>query len=77
MRAFTSVPLHCATALIMGTSLAEKRFSPSLDDKERWYKTLLLPILIHGSYDFATFVLAGTFFFVVWGGCLLTQLATY
>lgn len=35
VRAFTSVPLHCATGLIMGTSLATRRFYQR--DTERWY----------------------------------------
>ncbi|GAB5029568.1 protease required for anti-sigma degradation [Nannochloropsis oceanica] len=56
VRAFTSVPLHCATGLIIGTSLAERKFFEQ--DTERWYKTLILPVLIHGTYDFASFVLA-------------------
>jgi RsiW-degrading membrane proteinase PrsW (M82 family) len=47
VRAFTSVPLHCATGLIIGTSLAERKFFEQ--DTERWYKTLILPIFIHGT----------------------------
>lgn len=47
VRAFTSVPLHCATGLIIGTSLAERKFFQQ--DTERWYKTLILPVLIHGA----------------------------
>lgn len=35
VRAFTSVPLHCATGLIIGTSLADRRFFQQ--DTERWW----------------------------------------
>lgn len=47
IRAFISVPLHCGTGLIIGVSLADRRFFEQ--DRERWYKTLILPILIHGT----------------------------
>jgi RsiW-degrading membrane proteinase PrsW (M82 family) len=63
VRAFTSVPLHMATGLIIGLALAERRFFER--DTERWYKTLILPILIHGTYDFATFVLSQGYLAVV------------
>ena len=56
VRAFTSVPLHCATGLIIGVSLADRRLFHQ--DTERWYKTLILPVFIHGTYDFVTFLLS-------------------
>ena len=34
VRAFVSVPLHCATGLIIGISLADRRFFHQ--DTERW-----------------------------------------
>jgi hypothetical protein len=34
MRAFVSVPLHCGTGLLIGLSLAQRRFFQSTS--ERW-----------------------------------------
>lgn len=35
VRAFVSVPLHCGTGLLIGLSLADRRFFQQ--DSERWY----------------------------------------
>jgi len=42
VRAFISVPLHCATGLIIGTSLADRRFFQK--DTERWCVHLLMSV---------------------------------
>lgn len=41
VRAFVSVPLHCATGLIIGISLADRRFFHQ--DTERWCDVGVLP----------------------------------
>jgi len=33
VRAFTAVPLHCATGLVIGTNLSERKF---INGNERW-----------------------------------------
>ena len=53
-RALLSVPLHCMTAMLMGCAVAEDRFGNS----QPWYKAVLLPILLHGTFDAANFILS-------------------
>jgi len=57
MRAFVSVPLHCTTGTFMGVSLGEGRFLKSKIPPA--WQILILPVLVHGTYDFALFVTAG------------------
>jgi len=52
-RAITSVPLHCATGMLMGCLLAEKRF---FNKNYKWYQIVFFPIIIHGTYDFILFL---------------------
>ncbi len=51
LRAFTSVPLHCALGAIMGYYIARSVFDPT-----PWSRRLLLayvvPVVLHGLYDF-------------------------
>jgi len=57
MRALVSVPLHCTTGTFMGVSLGEGRF---LQEKTPpFWKVLILPVLVHGTYDFALFTTGG------------------
>jgi hypothetical protein len=60
VRAFMSVPLHCAWACLTGMSLAEGKFRERNDPAFlRYAKAVALPILLHGTYDFGLFVGAG------------------
>jgi hypothetical protein len=55
LRAFTAVPLHCVTGMMIGVHMAmviDNR------DAERWYRTLLLPVVWHGTYDMLALGLA-------------------
>jgi protease PrsW len=59
LRAFTAIPSHVLTAVIMGLSVGRARFAPSRD--ARRYLVLrgfALAWLIHGLYD--TFAMSGT-----------------
>lgn len=49
VRALT--PLHAMTAMVIASWLAHSRFSGW--KTEQWYKTILLPMFIHGSFDFS------------------------
>jgi len=51
-RSMTSIPLHCACGMIMGCGLAETKF---FGKGYRFYHILVLPIIIHGSYDMILF----------------------
>jgi hypothetical protein len=52
VRALTAVPLHSITGVIIGGFLARKKFL-----KERYpvHRILLVPVLVHGLYDFIAF----------------------
>lgn len=58
MRAFLAIPLHCSTGVLIGTSIARRKFMEKYDSDHVAY-ALLLPILIHGSYDFIAFASTG------------------
>jgi len=50
-RALLSVPLHACTGVIIGAELGRKRFG--IENKS-FLRILLLPILLHGGFDFFT-----------------------
>lgn len=52
MRALTSVPSHAFLGAIMGSYAARARFSPAAE-RSRWLRrAYLVPVLLHGLYDF-------------------------
>lgn len=56
VRSVLSVPLHCCTGLLIGMKLSIYKFRDKLStdgwSKLKYFKALLLPILIHSSFDF-------------------------
>jgi len=50
-RAFMAVPLHATTGIIIGVDVARKRFR---GEDRNYFRTLLIPFLLHGLYDFGT-----------------------
>lgn len=65
-RAFLSVPSHTADGLLSGTALAARKF---LGVDNKWYTILPLPVFIHGTYNFALFLIecypGGWWYFVL------------
>uniref|UniRef100_A0A7S1UKN1 PrsW family intramembrane metalloprotease n=1 Tax=Phaeomonas parva TaxID=124430 RepID=A0A7S1UKN1_9STRA len=55
-RGFLTVFAHATTGLLMGTSMAERRFVEGAENKWPFYKVLLIPVLGHGFYDWFLFV---------------------
>jgi len=49
-RMFVSIPLHCCTGLIIGIHLGYRKF---IGDPVYCLVTLMLPVIIHGTFDFA------------------------
>ena len=54
LRAFTAVPAHALFGITMGYYFALARFDPSQRNAYIWM-ALLVPILLHGYYDFCLF----------------------
>jgi len=50
MRAVVAVPLHASTGIIIGVDVARKKFE--MDERKSIIRILIIPILIHGIYDF-------------------------
>jgi len=48
-RGILAVPLHCCTGALIGVGVAKKRFK---FEEISFFRILLLPVLIHGFYDF-------------------------
>lgn len=48
VRAFTAIPLHCACGIIMGIYLSEHHFG----EQNCILKALLVPVVIHASYNY-------------------------
>jgi len=53
LRMFLAIPLHCVTGLIIGMNLSYRKF---LGKNYRMLTALGVPVLVHGTYDFAVFV---------------------
>lgn len=54
LRAFLSVPAHTAWGMMSGTALAERKF---LGTRNAWYTIVPLPVVAHGTYNFALFAI--------------------
>lgn len=74
-RAFTAVPLHCCCGVIMGIFYGYARgcayANNSKGVKMNIIKALVIPVVIHGFYDFCCFVQSGTLL-VAWAIFTLT-----
>jgi protease PrsW len=56
-RALTAVPGHAMFGVFMGYLVGRARFASSPERRQRWLvASLLVPIALHGSYDFFLFV---------------------
>ncbi len=55
IRAFTAVPAHALFAVSMGYYLGRARFSTINSSKGLIFKALIVPIMLHGIYDFILF----------------------
>ncbi len=56
MRMFTAVPAHAAFAMLMGYFVGLSRFAPTWKLSALYlFLSLLLPVLVHGIYDFFIF----------------------
>lgn len=52
LRAFTAVPLHCFTGILMGYYVGHARMAPDRERRRSYlWKGFLLAVLIHGIYD--------------------------
>jgi RsiW-degrading membrane proteinase PrsW (M82 family) len=60
VRSVLSVPLHCCTGLLMGMKMSIYKFRDKLSttgcSKFKYFKALLLPILIHSLFDFVLMI---------------------
>ena len=60
VRSILSVPLHCCTGLLMGMKMSIYKFRDKLSttgwSKFKYFKALLLPILIHSLFDFVLMI---------------------
>lgn len=56
VRSILSVPLHCCTGLIIGINMSVYKFKDKLSvngcSKLKYFKSIILPIIIHGLFDF-------------------------
>jgi len=50
-RALLAVPLHTTTGVLIGVSLGKSKLQGV---KSNYFRTLLIPFLLHGTYDFCT-----------------------
>lgn len=64
LRAFTAVPMHAMTAVIMGYYVGNAKFCAPEERRSELRKGLLLAVIIHGIYDYFAFARNG-FLFVV------------
>ena len=56
-RALTSIPGHTMFGIAMGYCLGHARFAPSPEAERRWLQaSLLVPVALHGLYDYFLFV---------------------
>lgn len=70
VRAWTSIPLHCITGIFMGhyygIAKAADRWNAGEVRGRMVFRSLLIPVLIHGAYDFiasdGSLMLTGLFF---------------
>ena len=71
MRAVLSIPLHCICGIFMGHYYGEAKFAEvqgRIAEKKRYQRTaIILPLILHGFYDFAisTDYLIFTFIFYI------------
>ena len=56
LRALTAVPGHAFTGAVMGYYVGRARFAPAGEPRQLWL-ALLVPMLLHGLYDFPLLVL--------------------
>lgn len=67
IRTFTAIPAHAIYAVFMGYYFGQARLYSSYHEKEQekvdLYLALLVPVFLHGFYDFC--VMQGTLFFAV------------
>jgi RsiW-degrading membrane proteinase PrsW (M82 family) len=66
LRAFTAVPFHVCLGIIMGSNLLLAKISRLNKDKKREIKyiifSILIPVLVHGSYDYI--LMRGNIYFI-------------
>jgi len=70
VRAITAIPLHCIAGIFMGHYYGEAKMAAVQGDKARskqfMFLSLLIPILIHGFYDFCATQESGILTLVYW-----------
>ena len=70
IRAITAIPLHCIAGIFMGHYYGEAKMSEHQGDHARYRKfmflSLLVPILIHGFYDFCASSESGLMTLIYW-----------
>ena len=58
LRMFTAIPLHCSTGVLIGAALGRRKFLQDHDTDHFWH-ALVVPICVHGTYDFIAFSSSG------------------
>lgn len=78
LRAVTAIPAHTMFAIFMGYYMGEAKYytvlrKPALA-KSNKIKSLLVPVLLHGSYDFIATINSPLFTILFWGFVIVTDI---
>lgn len=81
VRAITAIPLHCITGIFMGHYYGEAKMAEvngrKAESRRFMFLSLLIPILIHGFYDFAATSQSGLMTLVFWVFLIILEIIAF